>query len=183
MAIDLDVPFVTQLDIGGHARPADSTAKPLNDPTGCWYASACMVNYYYESGPRLGVPEIYKQALDKGGQLGHYATGSGPANKLCSNHHELLAKRENLVPVDGCASGKVYSKEDIEALLTNSGPIFMYWMKTHGASTYGHASVIKGTYGSEIIFHDPEKKPNSKMDVGDFNAKRQNWKYALMQRG
>lgn len=189
MPVDLDVPFITQLDIGGHVKPTYAQAvkgekpKTIDDPTGCWYASACMVAYYFEKGPRLGVPELYARALDAGGQLGHYATGSGPANHLCANHHELLAKREGLSPVPGCETEKAFTIDDIESLLNGKGPIFMYWMKTHGAATYGHASVIKGTDAAGIIYHDPEKAPNSKMSIADFGTKRQKWKYALMQRG
>ena len=25
----------------------------------CWYASACMVSYYFRAGPRLGLPNIW----------------------------------------------------------------------------------------------------------------------------
>ena len=187
MAELLKVPFITQLDIGGHVKPTyaqvvkGETPKGHDDPTGCWYASACMVAYYFEVGPRLGIPELYKKALG-GGQLGHHATGSGPANKLSANHHELLASREKLAPVDKCDTKHDYTIAEIEELLKSGGPIFMYWRKTHGNQTYGHASVIIGTDKQGIIYHDPENAPNSKMNISVFNQKRQSWRYALMQR-
>ena len=30
----------------------------------CWYASACMVSYFYRPGPRLGLPPVWQ--ADKG---------------------------------------------------------------------------------------------------------------------
>lgn len=177
MAVKLEVRFVTQLGIGGHV----AGATPRDDPTGCWYASASMVGYYFEAGPRQGVPELFKRDLG-GGLLGHHATGSGPANLLSVNHHDLLAQREQLEPVPHCAEAHNYTLDELEGLLRTRGPIFFYWMKQHGGSRYGHASVIIGTDNSGIIYHDPENAPNSKMSLTRFNSARQKWKYALMQR-
>jgi hypothetical protein len=177
MTVLLKVNFVTQLGIGGHV----TGGATRDDPTGCWYASACMVGHYFEQGPRLGVPELFKKDLGNG-LLGHHATGSGPAIGLSSNHHDLLARRENLEPVANCDGGHIYTLDEIEDLLRKRGPIFMYWMKRHGGQQYGHASVIIGTDSSGIIYHDPERAPNSKMAIAQFNTNRQKWKYALMQR-
>lgn len=177
MAVNLDVRFVTQLGIGGHV----AGAVPRDDPTGCWYASASMVSYYFEAGPRMGVPELFKRDLG-GGLLGHHATGSGPANLLSASHHDLLAQREHLEPVAHCAEAHTYSLDELEELLRTRGPIFFYWMKRHGGSRYGHASVIIGTDRSGIVYHDPENAPSSRMTIAEFNSVRQVWKYALMQR-
>lgn len=177
MAVTLNVKFVTQLGIGGHV--AGGTTR--DDPTGCWYASACMVGYYFGAGPRQGVPEIFKRDLG-GGLMGHHATGSGPANALSANHHELLAQREQLEPVDKCETSHEYTADELEDLLRKRGPIFMYWMKVHGGSRYGHASVIIGVDELGIIYHDPERGPKSRMTISAFNNARQKWKYALMQR-
>lgn len=177
MAVTLKVNYVTQLGIGGHVPGA----TPRNDPTGCWYASACMVAYYFEAGPRLGVPELYKRSLG-GTQLGHYATGSAEANQLSPHHHDLLAQRERLEPVAHCAEAHAYTLAELEELLRTRGPIFFYWMKQHGTSQYGHASVIFGTDASNVLYHDPENAPNVSMSLARFNSVRQRWKYALMQR-
>ncbi len=177
MAVKLNVPFVTQLRIGAHVPGA----TPRDDPTGCWYASACMVAYYFEQGPRLGLPELFKRPLNDG-LMGHYATGSAQANALSKNHHALLAKRENLEPVPHCATAHQYKLDELEDLLRKRGPIFLYWMKGHGGQKYGHASVIIGTEKNGIIYHDPENAPNSRMTIAKLNAVRQKWKYALMQR-
>ena len=177
MAVTLKVTFVTQLGIGGHV----ANATPRNDPTGCWYASACMVAYYFRSGPCLGVPELFQRDLG-GAQMGHYATGSDNANILSANHHELLAKREHLAPVADCATTHDYTASELEQLLRQRGPIFFYWRKQHGGQSYGHASVIIGVNDTDIIFHDPENAPNSTMSIAEFNQRRQSWRFALMQR-
>jgi hypothetical protein len=39
-----------------------------------------------------------------------------------------------------------------------------------------------GTDATGIIYHDPEQAPHAKMTVGAFNASRQRWRSALMQR-
>lgn len=181
MAVTLNVNYVTQLGIGGHV--AGATTR--DDPTGCWYASACMVAYYFGSGPRMGVPELFKRKLKFfSRQRGHYATGSDRAFSLSPQHHDLLAQREHLEPVANCDNIKHdYKLDELEELLRTRGPIFFYWWKTHGGKTYGHASVIIGVDSNGIIYHDPENAPNSRMSIGTFNSVRQNdWKYALMQR-
>ena len=178
MAILLNVPFVSQLRSHGTTRA---------DPTGCWYASACMIGYYFEVGPRFGIPEIYARNLGNG-RIGHYATGSDEARALSPNHHQLLADREGLVPVPHCASQAYnYTLDELEGMLRAQGPIFLYWRKSHGGSTYGHASVIIGIHnsrkhGNHIVFHDPESRPNSKMTIGQLANVRQRWQYALMHR-
>jgi hypothetical protein len=140
-----------------------------------------MVGYYFEAGPRFGVPEIFKRNLG-GGLLGHYATGSTEANALSQHHHKILAQREKLEPVPNCEITHRYTSDELEDLLRKRGPIFLYWTKTHGAGRYGHASVIIGVDSAGIIYHDPENAPNSKMSISKFNNVRQRWQYALMQR-
>jgi len=185
MTILLEVPYVTQLKPG------------FEDPTGCWYASACMVAYYFGAGPRQGVPEIHSAVLKGQGWTGfgntqHLATGSDAAKRAMTwwgkgeSEHELLAKREGLVPVPNCDNPSyAFTVEEIEKLLRAKGPIFMYWTKTSGTSTYGHASVIIGAYTDKklIAYHDPENAPGQVMSIGNFQQQRQAWKYALMQRG
>ena len=152
MSILLNVPWVTQLQAGSE------------DPTGCWYASTCMIGYFFEVGPRMGAPSLFSRPLSDG-RLGHYATGSAGAMAANPTHHEDLAHNEGFKAVANCASEHIYSLQDIEDLLRNHGPVFMYWFKRNGApihrsartnDTYGHASVIIGTDQSGLIFHDPE---------------------------
>lgn len=191
MAMQLDVRFVTQLGIGSHARTMGESMQELfgdtssrrNDPTGCWYASACMIGYYFGVGPRQGLGDkLFKQDLGNGA-VGHYATGTDWANYWGGyGHHRTLARREELEPVHKCETLHNYTVSEIESLLSDRGPIFMYWQKSHGTVSYPHASVIIGTSANGVIYHDPENGPYSQMSMTMFNRNRQNWEYALMQR-
>jgi len=185
MSILLNVPWITQLQKGSE------------DPTGCWYASACMVGYAFEAGPRMGLPKLYSKPLSDG-RLGHYATGSSGASAANANHHQDLAKNEGFEAVANCSTEHVYSLSAIEELLKNQGPVFMYWFKKDGApihrsartagdGSYGHASVIIGTDQTGLLFHDPEYRDEingakRKLSLDDFNKSRQFWKWALMQK-
>lgn len=189
MGIYLDVPYCTQ-------NRFPNACSEENDPTGCWYASACMIGWYFEVGPRQGVPEIHSSRLPPDVQArlgfrGHMATGSADAAYMMQHYgggqseHDLLARREHLTPVTHCAEG-AYSFDfpTIEALLRQYGPIFFYWQKTHDGQTYGHASVLIGIeeMSPELVYHDPENLPHSRMTLDEFNAKRQRWHYAMMRR-
>lgn len=180
MAFKLEVPFVSQLKYG------DGT---MNDPTGCWYASACMLAYFYEAGPRFGVPELHTSSI--GVEYGHVATGSKEAKLMMNHHglqagqeHGLLAEREGLEPVGKCETNHNYTVSELEDILRRKGPVFFYWMKGFGNNKYGHASVIYGVDSQPdvILFHDPENLPDQKMNIARFNERRQKWKYAMMQR-
>jgi hypothetical protein len=189
MGVYLDVPYCTQLRF-------PNACSEDNDPTGCWYASACMIGWYFEVGPRQGVPEIHSSRLPpevqaRLGFRGHMATGSADAAYMMQHYgggqseHDLLANREHLTGVRHCDSATYnYTFAEIEALLRRFGPIFFYWQKTHDGQTYGHASVLIGIEETtpELIYHDPEAAPHSRMRLADWNAKRQRWQYALMRR-
>ena len=189
MAVYLDVPYCNQLSV-----PESSSA--LNDPTGCWYCSACMIGWYFEVGPRQGVPELHSSRLpaDVQGRIGftgHVATGSADAHYMMQTYgggqseHVLLARREHLAPLQHCAeAGYSYGHAELEVLLRRFGPILFYWQKTHAGQTYGHASVLIGVLerSPDLVFHDPENAPNSGMDLAEWNAKRQRWTYSQMRR-
>ena len=133
MSIQLVVPYVRQLNIGGHAGTG------WNDPTGCWYASACMVGYFFESGPRKGVPEIFHG--------GHEALSADWQDRL-------LIQREHLRVIPRSDVYRAYTAREIEGLLQNNGPLLFYWRKNNA---YGHASVITGVDDAAgIVYHDPE---------------------------
>ncbi len=189
MGVYLDVPYCTQIRF-------PRMSHELNDPTGCWYASACMVGWYFEVGPRQGVPEIHSSRLPASvrarlGFVGHMATGSADAQYMMQHYgggqseHDLLANREHLTGVRHCDEPSYnFTFVEIEVLLRRFGPIFFYWQKTHDGSTYGHASVVIGIeeMSPELIYHDPENAPNSRMTLDAFNAQRQRWQYAMMRR-
>jgi hypothetical protein len=128
----LDVPFVSQLGFGDPTNPRD-------DPTGCWYASACMVGNFFEAGPRLGAPQFYKPGLgvDARGRriAGHQA--------LQITDYPVLMKNEDLVPAPRPAS-ETWTTGALAGLLRQYGPLMVVWTKSLNGQRYGHASVIVG---------------------------------------
>ncbi len=185
MSILLPVPWITQ------------SRQNYEDPTGCWYASACMMGYFFEAGPRQGLPRLFTMPLSDG-RLGHFATGSDGALAANPNHHRDLARNEGFEAVPNCSTDHAYRLDEVETRVRDHGPIFMYWFKKNGQpvhrsartandGSYGHASVIVGTDVSGLIFHDPEYEhesdgANRKLSLEDFNKSRQYWDWALMQR-
>lgn len=162
----LNVPFVSQLDFGGDQH--------LDDPTGCWYASACMIAYSFEAGPRQGVPALYSMPLpqaDGTTRTGHWAITDGWLPTLMANEH--------LVVLDG---GLPASVAELDLTLRQWGPLFMPWIKTHGGNTYGHISVIIGVNDVNMIYHDPENAPRSEMALEDMRAKIAQGGWPLLRR-
>jgi Papain-like cysteine protease AvrRpt2 len=161
MSVYLDVGFASQLTFGG-TGPSNSWGPPgQRDPTGCWYASACMVGNFFEIGPRLGVPELHKV-----GGLFRY----GGHEVLPVAMVATLAKNEHLEPVPG--AGSALSSKDLEELLRSSGPLWFAWIKTAGGASYGHVSVVIGVDDTTVAYHDPEDAPKSQMSLDLFNARR-----------
>jgi hypothetical protein len=156
-SIYLEVPFVTQLGFG-------NKADPQNDPTGCWYRSACMVAFYFEAGPRLGDPSLYTR------NVGTFKNGTPMTGHQPIQDTTTLQKNENLVEVPYPASKK-WSTDDLAALLRKWGPQLISWTKTHNGASYGHCSALIGVNDKQqqVIIHDPENAPNTKMSLKKFN--------------
>lgn len=148
--IYLNVPFVTQLGFGD---PTD----PQNDSTGCWYSSSCMVAYYFEAGPRLGMPEKYDPAKRR-----HAAIKVTEYPKLIVNEHLAIVP----LPTDN-----KWTVDAIADLLRRYGPLSFSRFVTSKGKRYGHRSVIIGCEEKpeQIIFHDPENRPNSRVAIETFN--------------
>ncbi len=123
----LDVPFVSQNDIGGQTGHAHHSEQ-----NGCWYASTCMVSYFWEAGPRLGVPKQYKR-------------NPGDPEPMGKRYKELK-KNENFegVPLPARHS---WTTVKLFNLLENYGPCYVrrgYRDATTGKLTGGHAVVLSG---------------------------------------
>ena len=118
MALKLKVPLVAQ-----------------DKSMSCWYASACMVAYYFEAGPRLGLPQ-------------KYAANAGISPKL--GDIIALAKTEHLTPV--LASNRNWTAADLERALGDFGPLWCagFW---YGP---GHVVVVTGVEGDTVHINDPD---------------------------
>ncbi|WP_082012960.1 papain-like cysteine protease family protein [Belnapia sp. F-4-1] len=149
----LDVPFVSQLNFG-----KDNIQM---DPTGCWYASACMVNYSFETGPRLGVPALHSRPINHANGtpgLGHWPMDFGWLPTFMQN--------EKLMRLEG---GFPQVAVTVLVTLKKYGPLIVYWEKTNAqGKSYGHASVLIGIDSGTLIIHDPENAPRSRIPLEDF---------------
>lgn len=148
----LDVPFISQLSFGQSGV----------DPTGCWYASARMLAAAFEYGPRLGVPPLYSMAItDRAGKpaIGHWAIESGWMPTLMKNEHLVEVDKSIL------ANGAL-----LKNFIKVRGPLMFAWRKSDGGHTYGHMSTLIGVENEEVIFHDPEDAPSSRMPIAELKS-------------
>ena len=114
----LDVPLV------GQVRSMD-----------CWYAGACMVAYYREQGPRLGLPRAW--VADRGIQQSAWSR---------------LAQAEGLSILARPANSHSVDKWGIYTWLRDNGPI---WCAGDWYG-FGHVIVLTGISGETIHINDPD---------------------------
>jgi cysteine protease avirulence protein AvrRpt2 len=131
----LQVPLVGQ-QVGYDGRPSlqpDASGRLVrHGHMACWYASACMVSYYFRKGPRLGLPPIWK--ADQG---------------LSIVAIDALAKVEGLQQLGKPING--ITADFISTALATRGPI---WAAIH-SGRYGHAIVLTGIKSDVIYYNDP----------------------------
>jgi len=148
----LEVPFISQLSFG----------RAGTDPTGCWYASARMVAAAFEYGPRLGVPQLYSMGIrDRAGKaaIGHWAIEQGWMPTLMENEH--LVEVEKSIMTNAAL---------LRNLIRLRGPLMFAWWKSAKGHAYGHMSTMIGVDGDEVIFHDPEDAPKSRMAMAQLRT-------------
>jgi hypothetical protein len=162
--IYLDVPFVSQLNIGGHAGVG------RDETNGCWYATCCMIGYYHEQGPRLGVPSRYvkpdgsPQDVDKKGN-----TAPLPVSPTVL---EDVARNEGLVQVP-LPTDKKWTCDGLATVLRECGPCFVgRGFVQNGTLVGGHIICLVGARSSDnvVTVHDPWTGPNKTMSIAEFNS-------------
>ena len=137
--IDLEIPFVSQMDIGIHTGTAGHSEK-----TGCWYASTCMVSYFWETGPRLGVPDLY--------------AGTNNPKGISATHYPNLISNEGFksYPVP---TNNQWTIEELYNVVKTKGPCYVRrgYRNAEGRLTGGHAIVLKGANKTtqQVAFLDP----------------------------
>lgn len=122
----------------------------------CWYASACMVAYFREAGPRLGLPDVWD--ANTGLSFGAVAN---------------LAKVEGLSVFPQPNVGR-FSGADLYAALKQAGPLWCAGM-WYG---FGHAIVLTGVDGNKVYFNDPapvDKGMKNKKETVDWFNKKLLW--------
>jgi hypothetical protein len=143
--IVLDVPFVSQNDIGGHAGHISHSEQ-----NGCWYASTCMVSYFWEAGPRLGVPA-------------QYARDSQDPDPMGARYRDLKNnERFDGVPLP---SARKWTAPKLYNVLENYGPCYVRRGFRDPATkdlVGGHAIVLIGAdiSGDRVMCLDPWETEN-----------------------
>lgn len=116
----------------------------------CWYASACMVAYYFAPGPRLGLPKQWASNKGIDPTLGDFAA---------------LARNEKLVPI--AAPNRLWSNVALEKVLRDFGPVWCagYW--------YGvpHIVVLTGVDDTKVYINDPDGAKAKQGSIAWFNQK------------
>ena len=125
MGIKLNVPLV-------HQRQSMS----------CWYASACMVTYYREAGPRLGLPD--KWTSNTGINLQDFVK---------------LARAEGLKPVPGSVQN--LTERRLEAILRTHGPI---WCAGRWDGV-PHIVVLTGVDAGNVYINDPSSSRGRRVET------------------
>jgi len=145
--VELEVPFVPQNEIGGHTGHIHHSEQ-----NGCWYASTCMVSYFWEAGPRLGVPEQYARDPSDPDPMGaRYA-------ELKQNEHF------EGVPLP---SNKTWTAPVLMRILSQRGPCYVrrgFRDSTTGELVGGHAIVLVGANNgtNQVAVLDPWETTRAK---------------------
>lgn len=163
--IYLNVPFVTQMNIGGHV-PGRGTR---DDPTGCWYASISMLGYYREQGPRLGVPSLYVNP--DGTPQKTDAKGNVAAKAIGGVNYDTLVANEGLTAIP-LPANKTWTCEKLAEILRDCGPCFIRrGFRKNGVLTGGHAIVLVGarTSDNKVVCHCPTRGPDQEYTIVQFN--------------
>ncbi|WNO10042.1 papain-like cysteine protease family protein [Teredinibacter sp. KSP-S5-2] len=135
MSVRLNVPLVNQL-------------RSMS----CWYASACMVAYFREAGPRLGLPDKWN-------------ANSG----INLNDFIRLAQAEGLQSVKSPTSN--LTEQQLEVLLRNYGPI---WCAGRWDGV-PHIVVLTGVENGQVYINDPNPAKGKRVETLTwFNQKLDN---------
>lgn len=177
----LSVPYVTQVNIGGHIGAGLGRTEKM----GCWYAAVCMLGYFREAGPRLGVPAQYVNPDGTPHQID--VKGNIQPRGMGANYQQLVTNEGlTLIPLP---TDKKWTCEKLAEILRDCGPCYMRTKlySATGAFVGGHIIVLIGATPSTntVIVHDPAKGPNIELSIDDLN-KKFNWdetpvsKYSMM---
>ncbi len=140
----------------GHQTRSSLITQRLSNE--CWYASVCMVAYYREAGPRLGIPEQWQAN-----------------NGINLNDFIKLAQAEGSKSI--MTPGGALTAQQVEVFLVNNGPI---WCAGHWDGV-GHIVVLTGVDGTNVYINDPNPyKGKPIVTVDWFNQKLDRMPNCLM---
>ena len=112
----------------------DVPLVPQARNSSCWYAAVCMVSYYREAGPRLGMPKVWQE--NKGISIAQEST---------------LARNEGLTAFP-LPTSKSFTEANLYAALKQAGPL---WCAGNWDGEGAHIIVLTGLQDGEVYFNDP----------------------------
>jgi hypothetical protein len=131
----LNVPLVSQMNANEvMQKKYPDNIRRWSGENACWYASACMVAYHYEHGPRLGLPTVW-----------HANAGLFPQDL------SAFAKIEGLKAIAKPSTG--LTSDALIQLLKTHGPLWA--AGRYGGGGAGHAIVITGVKDAAVFYNDP----------------------------
>src|SRR5207248_8942482 len=143
------------LNIGGHV-PGYSSHSEQN---GCWYATTCMVSYFWEAGPRLGVPAQY--------------AGNPLDPKPMGARYDQLATNENFAPVS-FPTDKKWTADRLMDALGRYGPCYVRrgFRNAAGTLTGGHAIALIGAnnFTNQAAVLDPWRDSRNRTGLRFFTT-------------
>jgi ABC-type bacteriocin/lantibiotic exporter with double-glycine peptidase domain len=117
----------------------------------CWYASVCMVRYYFEYGPRQGLPKVWQ--ANSGISIPKFVD---------------LAKNEGLSSATTFrGAANTYGQNELYQALYWCGPLWCAgaWFGVN------HIVVLTGVKGGNVIINDPDGGVEKTKTVKWFNEK------------
>jgi hypothetical protein len=137
----------------------------LPDGTG---VSADGTRWDFTKNSDFVLPDGSAGSTSSGGYWDHQLTIRGDVPPPSDEWLAAFASREKLAALAG---GFPQRPDDLALSLRKWGPLIVCWHKgQHGAAC--HASVVIGVVAKrEVIFHDPENAPNSRMNLAAFIGK------------
>ncbi|MFK4534312.1 hypothetical protein ABIA00_002495 [Bradyrhizobium ottawaense] len=147
--IRLNVPLVGQqcgYDGQPIMRPDYCGNMRAHGENACWYASACMVSYFFRQGPRLGLPSVWRPDVGLNGYQFDWLARSEGLDRLVE-------------PVDG------FKRDFIAETLETRGPI---WAALHLPSGEPHVIVLTGLEANTLYYNDPWEPERKLIDFPVF---------------
>jgi hypothetical protein len=157
--------IILQVPLVGQQQGYDRRPSMMPDSRGtmnahghmaCWYASACMVSYYFRPGPRLGLPSVWRAD-----------------NGLNIQAIDELARVEGLEELPKPRRG--VTRDFIAETLATKGPI---WAAVHMPS--GHAIALTGLVADTLHYNDPWEPARKTAPFSWFSSRLYNLPNALL---
>jgi hypothetical protein len=143
--------------------------KQKNDFS-CWYASACMVLYCFEIGPRQGIPEEYAKSKTEGLTNSRWAElaqieGLRTLKSLADSYLDDTKNAAKQLGTGNPRGG--FTLNHLAQILDSFGPIWTVIGGRHAVVVTGVEDDRGGTV--QVIYNDPADASEKRMPLTRFN--------------